>query len=130
MRELEAIGAERVGFDDLRARFDVGLVDAENSFRLGGIKFVETALRAHGFVQHRTHRAIGDENRGLQPFVEIENLQVVSARKINLARNRKYAQRFCSMRLATVLIKSYLVRISKRVSSISTNTAGFSLLRM
>ena len=34
--------------------------------------------------------------------------------------------RFCSMREATVLMRSYLVRISKRASPISTKTAGFS----
>src|SRR2546430_15054715 len=34
------------------------------------------------------------------------------------------------MRLATVLTRSYLVRISKRESPISTKTAGFSWLRM
>src|SRR5207253_9846271 len=45
-RELEAICAKGVGFDDLRARFDIRLVNAEDRFRLGGIQFVETALRA------------------------------------------------------------------------------------
>src|SRR5256886_7397944 len=45
-------------------------------------------------------------------------------------RHGKRAQRFCSMRLATVLMRSYLVRISKRESPISTKTAGFSWLRM
>src|SRR6267143_552473 len=43
-RELEAIRAEGVGFDDLRARFDVSLVDTEYRFRLGGIHLVEAAL--------------------------------------------------------------------------------------
>src|SRR2546430_15054716 len=45
-------------------------------------------------------------------------------------RHGKRAQRFCSMRLATVLTSSYLVRISKRESPISTKPAGFSWLRM
>jgi len=43
-RELEAIGAEGVRFDDLRARFDVSLVHTEYRFRLGGIHLVEAAL--------------------------------------------------------------------------------------
>src|SRR6266481_3640619 len=72
--ELETIRAEGVGFDDLRARFDVSLVDAEYRFRLGRIHFIETALRAHGIVEHRAHRAIGDKNRVFQPLVEIKNL--------------------------------------------------------
>ena len=76
-RELEAIRAERIGLDDLRAGFDVGLVHAEDGFGLGGIQLVEAALRADSFVQHRAHRAIGDENRIFQPFVEIENFQTV-----------------------------------------------------
>src|SRR5205807_1339246 len=38
--------------------------------------------------------------------------------------------RFCSMSEATVLMRSYLVRISKCELPMSTNTAGFSWLRM
>src|SRR6202158_2792249 len=73
-RELEAIGAEGVRFDDLRTRFDVSLVDTEYCFRLGGIHLVEAALRANRFVQHGAHRAIGDENRVFQTLIEIMNL--------------------------------------------------------
>jgi hypothetical protein len=73
-RELEAIRAKSVGFDDMRARFDVGLVHAKNGFRLRGVQFIEAALRAHGFVQHRAHGAVGDEDGVLQPSVEIVNL--------------------------------------------------------
>src|SRR5271157_3054177 len=72
--ELEAVRPEGVGFDDLRARFDVALVDTENRFRLGGVEFVKAAYRSHGFVQHGAHRAVRNENRILQPFVEILNL--------------------------------------------------------
>src|SRR6266705_1609063 len=72
--ELEAIRAKRVGLDDLRARFDVSLVDAEYRFRLGRIHLIEAALRAHGIVEHRAHRAIGDKDGVFQPLVEIKNL--------------------------------------------------------
>ena len=71
--ELEAVRAKGIGFDDLRARFDVALVDAENGFRLGGVEFVEAAHRADSFVQQGAHRAVRDENGILQPFVEILN---------------------------------------------------------
>src|ERR1700731_1093183 len=72
--EFEAIRAEGVGFDDLCARFDVSLVDAEYRFRLARIHFIEAALRSHGVVEHRAHRAIGDKDGVFQPLVEIMNL--------------------------------------------------------
>ncbi len=72
-RQLEAIGAERIGFDDLRARFDVSLMDAKDGFRLGGIELIKATLRANRFVQQRTHRAIGNEDGILEAVVEVEN---------------------------------------------------------
>ena len=92
--ELEAIRAESIGFDDLRAGFDVSLVHAEDGFGLGGVQLIEAALRAHGFVQHRAHRAIGDEDRVFQPLVEIVNLQqcsVLSCPAGNMRRNARRA---------------------------------------
>src|SRR5580692_106455 len=71
--ELEAVRAKRVGLYDLRARFDVRLVNAENGFRFRGIQLIEAALCANSLVQHRTHRAICDENRIFQPFIKVEN---------------------------------------------------------
>src|SRR6267378_679661 len=56
---------------DMRARLNISLVDAENRFRLGRIQFVKAALRTHGFMEHRSHRAISNENRVLQPLVKI-----------------------------------------------------------
>src|SRR5208282_1374507 len=55
--KLEAVRTKGIGFDDLGARFDVALVDAENGFRLGGVEFVEATHCADGFVQHGAHRA-------------------------------------------------------------------------
>src|SRR6266478_5245846 len=124
--ELEAIGAEGVGLDDLRAGFNIGLVHAKHGLRLGGVHFIEAALRADRVVQHRAHRAIGDENGVFYALIEILNFQswVLC---IDL---RGRLQRLDSISAATVLIRSYFVRISKRVSPISTKTAGFSWLRM
>src|SRR6267142_6802073 len=76
MRELEAIGAKSIGFDDLCAGFDIGLVHAEYGFRLGGVEFIEAALRADGFVQHGAHSAIGDEDGVFDAFVEVLNLHL------------------------------------------------------
>jgi hypothetical protein len=70
---LPAVRSKRVGLDDLRSRLDVSLVHAEDRFGLGGVELIEAALRAHGFVEHRAHRAIGDENRIAQPVVEFLN---------------------------------------------------------
>jgi hypothetical protein len=64
-------------------------MDTEDGFRLGRVEFVKAALRADDLVQHRAHRAIGDENRISQPFVEIENLHDTSAWKINLRETAK-----------------------------------------
>jgi hypothetical protein len=60
----------------LCARLDVRLVHAKNGFRFGAIQLIETALRANRFMQQRTHRAIGNENRVLQPFIKFLNLQL------------------------------------------------------
>src|SRR5262245_65012512 len=49
--QLEAVSTEGIGFDDVRARFDVSLVHAKYGFRLGGVELVEAALRADGFVE-------------------------------------------------------------------------------
>src|SRR4029434_193373 len=80
-REFEAVGAEGVGFDDMRSGFDVGLVHPEDGFGLRGIKLVEAALRTDGLVQHRAHRAVGDQNRILQPLIKVEHLRDASAWK-------------------------------------------------
>ncbi len=70
-RQLEAVRAEGVGLDDLRASLNIGLVHAEHRFRLGNIQLIEAALRFHRIVQHRAHGAIGDEHRVFQAFIEI-----------------------------------------------------------
>src|SRR5260370_2348625 len=73
--ELEASGAERVGLNDLRARVDIRLMHAKDGFRLRGVQLIEAALRAHGFVQHGTHRPVADEDGIFQPLVEILDFQ-------------------------------------------------------
>ena len=69
--EFVAIGAERVGFDELRAGFDVGLMDVEHRFGVRGVEFVHAALRADGFVEQRAHGAIAYQDGVLQPLVEV-----------------------------------------------------------
>ena len=66
-----AIGAERIGFDELRAGFDVGLMDVEHGFAVGGVEFIHAALRADGLIEQRAHGAIGHEDGVLEPVVEI-----------------------------------------------------------
>src|SRR5260370_32076597 len=48
--KFETIRPKRVGFDDLRARFDVSLVNTKHRFRLGRIQLVEAALPAHALM--------------------------------------------------------------------------------
>src|SRR6266571_5311566 len=69
--EFETVGTEGVGLNNLGAGFNVGLVYAKYGLGLRSIQLIEAALRPDGFVQHRTHRAISDENRVFQPRVEI-----------------------------------------------------------
>ena len=68
-----AVGAEGICFDDLRAGFDVRLVDAKDGFGVGGIEFIDGALGADGLVEERAHGAIGDDDGVFQPVVEIFN---------------------------------------------------------
>ena len=75
-RELETVGAESIGLDDLRAGFDISLVHAEDRFGLGGVEFIEASLRADRFMQKGTHRAVGDEDGIFEAFVEVLNFQL------------------------------------------------------
>src|ERR1700732_91062 len=79
-------------------------------------------------MQHRAHRAIGDEDGIFQALIEI--LDFHDRAVLFMRFGASLRQRLESISEATVLIKSYLVRISKRASPISTKTAGFSWLRM
>ena len=74
--ELVAIGAERIGFDDLGAGFDVGLMDAKYGFGVRDVKLVHAALRADGFIEQRTHGAVGDQDGLCESFVEIFDAHV------------------------------------------------------
>jgi len=60
--QLEAVGAEGVGLDDLRAGLDVGTVDLRHLRRLAEVQLVETALEAEAVrVQHGAHRAVSQD---------------------------------------------------------------------
>ena len=82
MSQLVAIGAEGVRLDDLRAGFDISLMHVENGFGVGGVQFIDATLRADGFVEQRTHRAVGYQDLLSQPFVEVfdAHLAVISLR--------------------------------------------------
>ncbi len=60
--QFVAVGAERIGFDDVRARFEIRHVNAEDFLGARGVQFVNAALRPEGFVQQRPHGPIGDEH--------------------------------------------------------------------
>ena len=74
MRQLVAVGAEGIGLDDLRAGFDICLVDAENGISAcDGVELIGRAMMADGLIQQRTHGAVGDQDGVLQALVEIFN---------------------------------------------------------
>ncbi len=69
--ELVTIGAEGIGFNDLGAGFDVGLMDAKHGVAVGDVELVHAALRADGFIEQRAHGAVGDQDGVGESFVEI-----------------------------------------------------------
>ena len=75
-REFMAVRAESVGFENLRACFQVGLMDAEDGLGLGGIQLVEAMLRAENLVEHGAHGAVGDEDGIAKALVEFFNLHL------------------------------------------------------
>ncbi len=86
--ELKTIGAEGIGFDDLRASFDIGLMNAEDGFGFRGVEFIKAADGAHRFVQHGAHRTIGDENGIFETLVEILDFHCVIPVCLNLRDSR------------------------------------------
>jgi len=73
LRKLVAIGAEGIGFDDLRAGFDVDLMNVKDGFGMGDVELVSAALRADRFIEQGTHGAVGDQDHLAQAFIEIFN---------------------------------------------------------
>src|SRR5277367_1002756 len=71
LAELVAVGAEGIGLDDLRAGFDVGLMNVKDGVAVGDVELVHAALWPDGFIEQGTHGAIGDQNGLGESFVEI-----------------------------------------------------------
>ncbi len=62
--QLEAVGAEGVRFDDLRARVNVSPMDFGHRGGLSKVEFVEALVEGDAArVQHGAHGAIGQEGR-------------------------------------------------------------------
>ncbi len=61
--QLDAIGAEGVGLDHVRAVADVGLMDLGDEVGLGEVQLVEGAIEEDALgIEHRAHRAVADEH--------------------------------------------------------------------
>ena len=61
--ELDAVGAERVGLDDVGAGANVFLVHLGHQIRLRDVQGVEALVDEDALrVQHRPHRAVADED--------------------------------------------------------------------
>jgi hypothetical protein len=70
-RELDAVGAECVGFDDVCPGADVLLVNLAHQRRRAQVERVEALVDEHALgVQHRAHRSIAHEDTGLQGLNE------------------------------------------------------------
>ena len=69
--ELDAVGAERVGLDDVGAGADVFLVHLGDQIRLRQVQRVEALVDEDALrVQHRPHRAVADQHALLERFKE------------------------------------------------------------
>ena len=67
-RQLEAIAAEGVGLDELRARREVAAVNALHQVRLREVQLLETAAVVDPFcVEHGAHGAVGQKRTLLEP---------------------------------------------------------------
>ena len=73
--ESHPVGAKCVGFNDPRARGDVGLMNFAHPLRLADAEFLETALQRDAVVeQHRAHRAVATDETTLEFVEEIHRL--------------------------------------------------------
>ena len=65
--QLDAVGAEGVGLDHVRAVADVGLVDLGDEIGLREVQLVEGAIEEDALgVEHRAHRAVADEHAPIE----------------------------------------------------------------
>ncbi len=61
--QLDAVRAEGVGFDHVRAIADVGLVDLGDEIRLGKVQLVKRAIEKDALgIEHRAHRTVAHEH--------------------------------------------------------------------
>ena len=70
-RELEAVGAEGVGLDQVGPRRDVLGVDRLHEPRVVQVEDVEARVERHpARVEHRAHRAVAEERPGVQTLAK------------------------------------------------------------
>jgi len=61
--KLDAIGAERIGFDDVRAGAHIFLVHAHHEIRLRRVQRIEALVDEDTLrVEHRAHGAVANEH--------------------------------------------------------------------
>ena len=66
--ELEAVGAERVGLQEVGAGGDVLLVNPLDGLRVVEVQHVEAGVEGHPpGVEHRAHGPVGEERPALEP---------------------------------------------------------------
>ncbi len=71
LRQLEAVRAEGVRLDDLRARLDVSPVNLADQLRVDQVLAVEALVHARAArVQQRAHRAVGEQRTPLADLFE------------------------------------------------------------
>jgi hypothetical protein len=67
-RQTKGIGAERVGFDDLRASLQIIVVDTANQIGLGKIQFVVATVDEYASgIEQRSHGAVAQQWGLLDP---------------------------------------------------------------
>ncbi len=69
--QLQPVGAERVGFEDVGPGPHVGLMDLGDEIRLGEIQLVEGSVEEDALaVEHRPHRAVADQDTRVERVEE------------------------------------------------------------
>ncbi len=77
-RELQPVGAEGVGLDEVRSGRDIAVVDRADDLRIGQVEFVEAPVEEDPLlVQHRPHGAVADKDALRHLLLKGRSVQVL-----------------------------------------------------
>ena len=71
--QLIPVRAKGIRFDDVRAGFEIGHVNAKHFFGARGVQFIHAALRPQGLVEQGAHGSVRDEHGVAESLLEFIN---------------------------------------------------------